>query len=654
VGATQRPVLPGPSLPAGRAATRHVPAGLSHLFANLSDPTSLAVLERLALYGSELAPGAAPLIGPLLEHPAYVGRPLYEVVELLWLMAAAARVEFGPPSEVAACRAAFEAELPAVLALVDHPDGTEAERCAAVAVLGELGWHADEVIPAVLGRYAREPSAAVRLALVLAAGELVGHAPGTVHRRRALAWLRRRRVVSDPAIRLAAVALAWRTGVIGPADPPALLNALDQVETPPPTPVAISTGTHWGEWVAVEVGADRDAAVAVARRLFTARVGAGAEALHTAAGVVSRWRSAVEPLTDDVAGRLTDGDPAVRAGAAHLLAAFAPGVEYASRLAVLLADPAARVADLAAWGLARLGDPRCLPRLRNRALMGTSVFDVVQAHHPAGTYLFSPPGLFDLLAPLANWATELLPRIRSALADADTFHQRRVLAEVLARWGAVAAPATPELSRLLDTDAAGHACAALGAIGPAGAQAAPRLLRLVDRGAGSRLRAAAAWALWRVTGDPDPAARMLGAALYGELGSAVLPWLADLGPYAAEHAERVRSIGATDNPWARTEAARALFLLTGDPEPAIELLTQVLEPLTARRNAPVLQRAVGVVASLGEPGLAKVDGLLREVVDSDLRYAYYGDWRAIVDDEALRSAAAAALAVRTESSQPRP
>jgi hypothetical protein len=602
----------------------------------LDDPAkraaALADLARRLLPPAGLDPSAGVLVGPLIAY----SRDLDGTAEVLDLVAAIARAaRVSAPGDVAACRDALRAAMPALLALADGPDPPA--RAAAVAVLRELSWCADAVLPELQGRFAGERDPAVRLALVLAVGHLVEHVS---ERRRALNWLRRRRTGTDPALRLAATVLAWRTGPSRPKDLPALLAKL------PDADAATVDGSRLSDWIGSELRDDRPARVAVARQLFEVRAGAGAEALRAAAGAICAWRSAAGDLLSAVASRLDDPDPGVRACAAHLLAVLGPrAAAHADGLADALADPAARVADLAAWGLSRMDDRRCAPRLRNRALIGTSVFDVVQAYYPRDVYVFSAPGLFDVLASLDRWAGELLPRIRSVLADADSYHQRRVLAAVLTRWGPRAASAVPELTRLVESDAAVHACAALAAIGPDAGTAGHRLFRLVERGASSRLRAAAAWAHWRVSGDPDTALRVLGDALYGELGAAVLPLVADLGSAAAGHLDRVRALGAAGNDWLRTEAARAVWLIAGDADEAWALLAPALAPLADGQATPVMPRAVGVVGAL--PAVPEAAApLLRAVVEGDRRYSYYGDWRAVADDDELLALAGAALGPR--------
>jgi hypothetical protein len=610
---------------------------LPALLEALSEPdrkaVALAELDRRLLHPAGPDQDPATLVVPLLEYAS-------EEERVLDLVAALTQERLSP-----ARRAALQAGVPFLLELA--ADEQPRVRTAATAVLGELAWCADEIIPRLLKRFAVERDPGVRRALVLAVGHLVAGAPRTVHRRRALTWLRRRRATDDSGVRLVATAMAWRIGRVRRADLPAVLAALPDADPAMLDGVAAVTGGV-ADWLADELGDDRDARLAVATRLFDVPAGAGVAALHAAARVAVRWRSATVGLLPAVAARLSDEDPEVRGSAAHVLAAAGPlAAGHLDALAEALVDPAARVADLAAWGLSRMGDPRALPRLRTRALMGTSIFDVAQAYHPRGTYLFSAPGLLDVLAPLDHWAGELLPRIRSALSDADGYHQRRVLAEVLGRWGAPAAPAVPELADLLDTDAARRACGALGAIGPAALPTADRLIDLVERAGSSRLRLAAAWAHWRITGTSEPAMRVLGDALPGELAAAILPLIADLGPLAAVHTDRIRVLGKTDNDWIRTEAAGALWRITGEPDEPWDLLTPVLAPLLGGDATPVTRRAVMLARILPSAPPPEVRAALRAVVDSDVRYTCYGDWRAIVDDLELAGLAAAIVAPPT-------
>jgi hypothetical protein len=86
---------------------------------------------------------------------------------------------------------------------------------------------------------------------------------------------------------------------------------------------------------------------------------------------------------------------------------------------------------------------------------------------------------------------------------------------------------------------------------------------------------AAAWAHWRVTGDPAPAL----AALASTSAPEELHRLGDLGPLAAGEAGRLHRLSRSKDDWVRVEAAYAHYRVTGDPGIAVALLTDVARPL---------------------------------------------------------------------------
>ncbi|MDK9497225.1 hypothetical protein QEZ40_001881 [Streptomyces katrae] len=233
------------------------------------------------------------------------------------------------------------------------------------------------------------------------------------------------------------------------------------------------------------------------------------------------------------------------------------------------------------------------------------------------------------VAPLpARWAPRLLPVFRRRLADPGRESQAvpRIL-RTLAEWGPAAAPAVPELVGLLATRGARAAAEALGAIGPA---AAPRraggpLAALVTAGPGPGRHAwhggaqTAAWAYWRVTGDPEPALRVCGAAVRAGLGQPVLRYLADLGPLAAPHADAVRPLLTCPGEWSRTGAAEAWWRITGDATPAVSALLPELAPLARHSVTPLVLRTVRVLGAIGGPAAAALP-VLHEVASSPRRY----------------------------------
>ncbi|MFG2296088.1 HEAT repeat domain-containing protein [Streptomyces sp. NPDC048603] len=279
--------------------------------------------------------------------------------------------------------------------------------------------------------------------------------------------------------------------------------------------------------------------------------------------------------------------------------------------------------------LVRLGDDRALDRYRD---------GVIDGFHQA-------------LPPPERWAPHLLPAFRASLAEGPDSRCITPVLQALTRWGPAAAPAVPELIRLLDTPRAREAAEALGRIGPAAGRAAGLLARL-GRGDvrpprhGSGLvhgghpwhgRQTAAWAHWRITGDPALALRVVGTAARQGPSRPVLRYLADLGPLAAPYAVAVRPLLTGVGEWTRVGAAEAWWRITGDAATAVDVLLPELRGFTGHRLPPVSLRAVEALGRIGRPAAAAVP-VLRVLVDSGRRY---GD--DAVRDEELRHAAAEAL-----------
>ncbi|WP_327260770.1 hypothetical protein OG444_04010 [Streptomyces sp. NBC_01232] len=248
-------------------------------------------------------------------------------------------------------------------------------------------------------------------------------------------------------------------------------------------------------------------------------------------------------------------------------------------------------------------------------------------------------------APLpARWAPHLLPVCRLRLADRSRPDTATRILHTLARWGPAAAPAVPELVALLDTPLARAAAEALGAIGPAAATgSAPGLLAALttaDPGPGRHPwhggAQTAAWAYWRLTGDPEPALRICGAAARAGLGQPVLRYLADLGPQAAPYADALRPLLTCPGAWSRVGAAEAWWRITGDAAPAVAALLPELAPLAGHTTTLPALRAVRILGAIGGPAASALP-VLHEVTSSPRRY---GD---IPADEALHRAARKAL-----------
>ncbi|MFI6148853.1 hypothetical protein [Streptomyces sp. NPDC051109] len=326
-------------------------------------------------------------------------------------------------------------------------------------------------------------------------------------------------------------------------------------------------------------------------------------------------RAACNPLggTWDAAKAVAQGGPAVSG--------------HADRLARALATRLGNVEELA-LALAGMGDLRALPALRRLAKDGRFPTYRIQVR---------------VLAALP--AAELLPTMRAVLRrDPPKYHASTSILELLAQWGPASAPALPEVVPYLEGLYAHDALRVLGRIGPAAAVAADRL---ADFATGRAPRAArhhprmAAWAHWRATGDPALALAVCGAAVASGSASHGLPFLAELGPLAAAHADTVRGLMESPGAWTRVAAAHAYWRITGDPEPAVPVLLAEVDPDWTGNPALPAREAVRRLGEIGAPAAASAP-LLRRILAAEERLSHpYEDVRILADESYVRTLTAA-------------
>jgi hypothetical protein len=379
------------------------------------------------------------------------------------------------------------------------------------------------------------------------------------------------------------------------------------------------------------------------------------EALIHMGALLGRWHAVPGSVPGFLAGQLDAPEPEVRYRAAYLLACTgADTLPWAGQLAGLAADGAAAsyqagvtVGDAAVWALARAGDPRCLPELRDRLLGNRTGFATGSVYFPRDAPMFDLPGMGLIVTradPDARLLDPVLCRLRTA-ARHDTL--TGLLCETIGTWGEKAAAAVPELRRLLQrgharvfpSPAAAHA---LGRIGP-GAHAAAAELRNHAR-AGSP---EAAWALWRVTGHLKPALpRLTALATKKKASPRAIGLLADFGELAAAAQPRLRELLHDRDDWRKTEAAWALWRTTRDASTAVGALTSVIQPLGTGSYLPVHLAAMRHLAAITETS-GQATGIARAVLANPRRLASSGGWRIYDEDDQIRAAAAAYLTSRT-------
>ncbi|MGW6981916.1 hypothetical protein ACWGE1_21145 [Streptomyces sp. NPDC054932] len=280
--------------------------------------------------------------------------------------------------------------------------------------------------------------------------------------------------------------------------------------------------------------------------------------------------------------------------------------------------PADRGVQVRALALAGMGDLRALPALHALAEQRRLPYSRPESRVLAGL-------------PAAELVEVLLTKLRH---DADGYQGNTTTLDLLALCGAAAAPAVTEVARRLDTPYAYEALRVLGRIGPAAAGTADRLAAYATgrdpRTSRSHPRRAA-WAHWKVTGDPALALDVCGSAVASGSASHGLPFLADLGPLAAVHADTVRGLMESPGAWTRVFAAHAYWRITGDPEPAVPVLLAEVDPSWTGLQALPVQEAVRRLGEIGAPAAAAAS-LLHWILASEERLSHpYKPTRIIID-----------------------
>ncbi|QNP63636.1 hypothetical protein [Streptomyces genisteinicus] len=352
-------------------------------------------------------------------------------------------------------------------------------------------------------------------------------------------------------------------------------------------------------------------------------------AVSIASEVLLRWRT---PRPDLVAGLvrcLTSPHAHAKGDAAMVLARLVSADSTQDvtlavpALIVAAGDPYDRVSGPAALALARLGHPEALPPV-HRWLASSSTLP-----------FFEVTSLGQILRPMAAHAEALLPGVRRLLADAAGKEQLRPVLAALAAWGPAASAAVPELTAVLATRNVRWACDALGAVGAAAAPAADTLGDFV-RGVAQPPRhdggcpeppgrrrwhgtQNAAWAHWRITGDPGVFLAFLDEEAPRGLGYADLHRLAELGQVATPYASAVRPLLDSPGPWTRVRAAHAWWRITGDTDAAVPVLLAALRPLASGAADAPCRAAVRYAARIGAPAAAAAP-LLAGVLSSERRF----------------------------------
>ncbi|MFD4935574.1 hypothetical protein [Streptomyces virginiae] len=335
------------------------------------------------------------------------------------------------------------------------------------------------------------------------------------------------------------------------------------------------------------------------------------------------WELVVKAVCDDMHSTwdadhaLLQAGPAVSAYADQIAASL-------KRMFGVFARGSGHQMETLTLTLAGMGDLRALSGLRSLAQGGPL------------PYGFRRPRILAAL-PASELLPVVLPDLRREPAD---YHASTAVLELLAGWGPDAAPALPEVVRHLDTPYAYDALRVLGGIGAPAVAAVDRLAAFAtgrDPHSGRHHPRRAAWAHWRVTGDPTLALDVCGLAVRSGTGAHGLPFLADLGPLAAAHADTVRALMQSPGAWTRVAAAHAYWRITGDAEPAVPVLLAEVDPDWAGRPAMPVREAVHRLGEIGAPAATAVPRLVRILAQEERLSHPYERERILVDAAYVRT-----------------
>ncbi|MFI9556218.1 hypothetical protein [Nonomuraea endophytica] len=573
--------------------------------------------KKVREYATRLVPYLMEQLAiPGLPRRALILRLLAEVADGTGAVDDFRDPELPPePDHAAVARAGMLAALETPIRLLDDPKRKVAIRAA--YLLSRLPDGAARSVGPLKAR-ASTGDLDVRAAPVLAVGMLAA--------RENVEWFRS---LEHPVLRVAAAAGLARADVSEP-DPEAVRVAAvgDPVfkRLPPELRLwdAFQESEKWHRALAVEL--------ATRERLK----GWGRIEVKDA---VLRWRTAARELVPILVERAPASYPCDFHGLVEIVAeAGEVSPEQADFLAEVLERGALRGGREYAWppevvaairSLALRGDTRSLPWLES-ALLHPRIGDV---------------GLPAAVRAMAPHADRLLTGLDAFLRGPELRGNRGFdLVEViyaLVDWGEAAAPLLPALTTKFPVY--GYSIIVLpllGAIGPAAAEAVPHVRGVLDD---ESERPDAAWALWRITGDPGDVVAIITARLAASGHSArdLAPLLEDLGPLAAGAAPRLRALLDDEVDgfrWDRVGIARALWAITGDADGLVEplLAAVTVRPLpddTVTYPSEGL-RAVEALGWLGEAAAEAVSAL-QAIAYGPARVT---QWDAFLDDRYRRAA----------------
>ncbi|WP_418958847.1 hypothetical protein [Streptomyces tritici] len=487
--------------------------------------------------------------------------------ELLWLVGGIADGA-GSRAERAAVRRAMAETLPSLLPLV--ADDAPAVRQAMVWLIAAAGDVALPLMPLLRARLDEEKDAEVRADVVTALGLL--DLDDTARTARATALLHE---TEEPAaVRLAAVTDLLRTAPL--PLPPDLVRRAVAVHREHPV---VQHGAQWPEpyrTLADRLLDDPDAALLA--------VTESGGVLPSAGELVERWRDCERAVLPWLVAELAY--PHQLHGLARLGETFPGGEEQPWLVPHLAAtDPALRTAAVVAAVRFRVPGAlahvlRLLDELPSEQGTELAVRAAAEVYGPAAE---------PLAARVADLVADDVPAATAWAGVLDGFPQH-------------AARCLPTLVRLAPKSE--EACAVL-----AGAHEAPEVIPAL-RAAAEAGGEAAAFAYLHATGEPRPALARVRAALRTDRAAAALPSAGRLGPAGAELLPDVEPHLKAVTRERRAAAAAAVWRITGRTDDTAPLLADVVVhgtgPAGPRLDA---LRALTEMALLPDAARPTVDAL---------------------------------------------
>ncbi|MGI5191098.1 hypothetical protein ACQEVI_23360 [Promicromonospora sp. CA-289599] len=379
-------------------------------------------------------------------------------------------------------------------------------------------------------------------------------------------------------------------------------------------------------------------------------------ALEGCGRLLSRRRDAADKVAPLIVPYLASPDPGVRYTACYLLACTGNAAQpYADEIALLLQDQAvdearhARrvVAAAAMWAMARIGDPRCLPYVRDELEGRTNLFSAIKSSLGGSYFTVWEISIDDLMRPLHAYADALQTDVLRAMARNERPHLTQRLAEVLQDWDIRGKVPAGVVDLLKSDEKWRQAALTIGSLGEVVFGQHRRAARLLARRA-KQDDGLAAWAYRRLTrrdvfGD-QTLSRVLDAAITTRhdtvsLSERVLPYIATRPPATRSDAARLRKLLDGNNA-VRLTAAAALYLLHGGTEQGDALVRNARQNhwgwrilaivLNEVRDVPAAQETFGPIA--------------RELIEDRNRVGTDVGWAVIARDESLTARASRFLA----------